>query len=108
MVAGSPSATPQESSPPAVSAGFDAVYSKYSNVAKETTSRRIFQEAYGAEYPADVDPHSHCTYTDLRRISRELQVGPGHTIVDLGCGRGGPGLWVARETGSASSWPAAR
>jgi SAM-dependent methyltransferase len=101
MVAYSQSGAQQETSSPAVSAGFDAMYSKYSNVAKVTTGRRIFQEAYGDDYPADVEPHSHCTYTDLRRIARELQVGPGQTIVDLGCGRGGPGLWVARETGAA-------
>ena len=25
---------------------------------------------------------------------------PGQTLVDLGCGRGGPGLWLAREAGA--------
>ncbi|MGO9603971.1 MAG: class I SAM-dependent methyltransferase [Candidatus Binataceae bacterium] len=30
-----------------------------------------------------------------------LKVGRGQTIADLGCGRGGPGQWIARTTGAA-------
>lgn len=29
-----------------------------------------------------------------------LRVGPGQKIADLGCGRGGPGQWIARATGA--------
>jgi ubiquinone/menaquinone biosynthesis C-methylase UbiE len=65
------------------------------------TRRRIRHEVYGDEYPEEVDPRSYLTWTELRRISRELGVGPGATLIDLGCGPGGPGLWVARETGAA-------
>ena len=62
---------------------------------------RILREVYGDDYPAEADPRSFITLTELRRIALELRVGPGQTIVDLGCGHGGPGLWVARETGAA-------
>jgi ubiquinone/menaquinone biosynthesis C-methylase UbiE len=48
----------------------------------------------------EADPRSYVTLTELRAIARDLGVGPGRTIVDLGCGQGGPSLWVARETGA--------
>jgi SAM-dependent methyltransferase len=63
--------------------------------------QRIRRRIFGAEYPEEADPNSFVTLTDLRRIARELRVGAGQLIVDLGCGRGGPGLWVARATGAA-------
>src|SRR3712207_6401443 len=65
------------------------------------TRRRIRREVYGDEYPDNVDPRSYVTWTELRRIAHELGVGPGARFIDLGCGPGGPGLWVARETGAA-------
>ncbi len=39
-------------------------------------------------------------FTDLQNIVRYLNIGPGETVIDLDCGRGGPGMWVAREVGA--------
>ena len=64
------------------------------------TRQRIRREVYGGEYPVEADPRSFVTLTELRAIARDLGVGPGQSIVDLGCGQGGPSLWVARETGA--------
>jgi len=79
----------------------DAYSTKWGSHIESPTRSRIRREVYGDEYPADVDPRSFLTWTELRRIARELRVGPGDTFVDLGCGQGGPCLWVARETGAA-------
>jgi SAM-dependent methyltransferase len=38
--------------------------------------------------------------TELRRFAHELHAAPGQCLVDAGCGRGGPGLWVAAVTGA--------
>jgi ubiquinone/menaquinone biosynthesis C-methylase UbiE len=65
------------------------------------TRQRIRHEVYGDEYPVEADPRSFVILTELRAIARDLGVGPGQTIVDLGCGQGGPSLWVARESGAA-------
>jgi SAM-dependent methyltransferase len=65
---------------------------------KSPTLREIWTSAYGDDYPVEADPSSFVTLTDLERFARELCVGPGHTFTDIGCGRGGPGLWVARKT----------
>ena len=64
------------------------------------TNLRIWREAYGDGYPAEAEPHSFVTKTDLARIVDLLAIGSGNTLIDLGCGRGGPGLWLARATGA--------
>ncbi len=37
----------------------------------------------------------------LRYVAQALDLSRGRTLVDLGCGRAGPGLWLARE---ADAW----
>ncbi|MEU3766548.1 class I SAM-dependent methyltransferase [Amycolatopsis keratiniphila] len=61
-------------------------------------SARIWAEVYGDEYPAELDTYSFVTRTDLRRIAAEARLKPGGRLADIGCGRGGPGLWVAART----------
>ena len=79
----------------------DAYSAKWGSHVESPSRGRIRREVYGDEYPEEVDPRSYLTWTELRRIARELRVGPGDAFIDLGCGQGGPGLWVARETGAA-------
>src|SRR6516164_4453507 len=61
---------------------------------------RIWQQVYGPEYPSWADPFSYLSVTELRRFAHELRAGSGQTVVDAGCGRGAPGLWVAAVTGT--------
>jgi ubiquinone/menaquinone biosynthesis C-methylase UbiE len=63
-------------------------------------SARIWREVLGDEYPAAIDPHSFTTVSELRRFADELRLAPGQVLADVGCGRGGPGLWVAAATGA--------
>jgi SAM-dependent methyltransferase len=77
---------------------FDTLFAA---IAHSPTLRRIWHDAYGRDYPEEADPFSFVTLTDLRRMAAELAVGPGQVVVDLACGRGGPGLWVAQETGAS-------
>ena len=58
--------------------------------------RRLWAEAMGEEYPAEVEPFSACSRWLLGRIVAALGLRPDGRLVDLGCGRGGPGLWLAR------------
>jgi SAM-dependent methyltransferase len=59
----------------------------------------IWRDVYADEYPAEIEPFGFVTRTDLRAFVDVLQVDRSATLLDMGCGRGGPGLWVARETG---------
>jgi SAM-dependent methyltransferase len=61
---------------------------------------RVWREVFGDEYPEGVDPYSYVTASELRRFAADLGVGAGDTLVDVGCGRGGAGLWVALATGA--------
>src|SRR6266404_6190586 len=62
--------------------------------------RRLYVEAYGEEYPADVGTDGYITLSELRQMAEALHVGPGDKIADMGCGRGGPGQWIAGVTGA--------
>jgi ubiquinone/menaquinone biosynthesis C-methylase UbiE len=68
---------------------------------KSETLRRIFAEAYGDDYPREADPSSFISLSDLKRIAALLDVDETKQFVDLACGRGGPGMWIARETGAS-------
>ncbi len=75
---------------------FETTYASPASPVQE----RVWREAFGDEYPEGVDPYSYVTASELRRFAADLAVGSGDTLVDLGCGRGGAGLWVALSTGA--------
>ena len=77
---------------------FNAIYASPPN---SPTRRAIFREVYGADYPEEVAPTSYITMPLLRRMAQSIAAGPGASLVDVGCGRAGPSLWVARETGAS-------
>lgn len=60
---------------------------------------RIWSEVFGDEYPANLDINSFVSISELNRFVGELRLSPGDVLVDVGCGRGGPGLWVATQAG---------
>jgi SAM-dependent methyltransferase len=64
-------------------------------------SARIWREVMGDEYPAELETFSFVSRTELAKFVRDLAVGPESLFADIGCGRGGPGLWVAAQTGAS-------
>lgn len=68
---------------------------------QSTTVDRIYRAAFGGDYPEAAQPNAFYSRTTLQRLAAALRIGPGHTVVDLGCGHGGPGLWVAQQTGAS-------
>lgn len=79
------------------SADFD---SEFAAAAKSATYRRLAREASGDDFPEGADPYSFTTRSELDLIARFLEIGSGLTLVDIACGQGGPGLWVARSAGA--------
>jgi RimJ/RimL family protein N-acetyltransferase/ubiquinone/menaquinone biosynthesis C-methylase UbiE len=64
---------------------------------------RVYREAVHASragLPEWLVPFSVTNLADLERIALEIGVGPNETFVDLGCGSGGPTLWMAERTGA--------
>lgn len=81
-----------------VAAGYDAVYAA---LPQSATFARIWREhALAADYPAGFEHISFLTLGEMRLMADALRLGAGATLLDLGCGMGGPGLWLAREAGA--------
>jgi SAM-dependent methyltransferase len=77
---------------------------RYSSVLARSgspTLRAIFREAYGDDYPAEADPFGFVSLSELRAMADHLGGAGVSRLLDVGCGRGGPGLWIARELGAS-------
>ena len=82
----------------AVLEGYDAVYDA---LPRSETFRRLWRmNAYGGDFPEQFAHIGFLTVAEARRLRELLQVRPGEMLTDLACGAGGPGLWMARETGA--------
>src|SRR6478672_6257796 len=64
------------------------------------TLRRIWRNAYREDYPEEVNPSAFYSRSTLLHLRAGLRLVEGDTIVDLGCGNGGAGLWITRELGT--------
>jgi SAM-dependent methyltransferase len=60
--------------------------------------QRIWQAVLGEQYLAEIQAFGFVTATDLQDIADAVGPLEGRTLADIGCGGGGPGLWVARRT----------
>lgn len=77
-----------------------SVFSEEFAAPESAVQARVWAEVLGAEYPAELAPYSYTTRSELALFAAEVRVGPGELLVDVGSGRGGPGLWVAATTGA--------
>ena len=81
-----------------VAQGYDAVYEA---MPRSPTLLRLWkQHAAGEDYPDDFSHISFVTIEDLRELAGALGLSRGSRFADVACGMGGPGLWIARETGA--------
>jgi ubiquinone/menaquinone biosynthesis C-methylase UbiE len=71
---------------------------------RSTNGSEVYREAVRVSangLPDWLLPFSIVNARLLERIALELSVGEGDTFLDLGCGAGGPALWVAERTGAS-------
>ena len=78
------------------SALFDQTFAQPESRVEE----RVWREVYGDEYLEGFGTHSYLSRTELDRFVEELCLSVSDLLADLGCGRGGPGLWVIAQTGA--------
>lgn len=60
----------------------------------------LHAELLGEGMPPSVQPFSFVPLAGLEALAASLAMQPGQTLVDLGCGQGGPGLWLADRAGA--------
>lgn len=81
-----------------VATGYNALYMRWNRSPK---LRRIWRElAAGPGYPEEFPHISFLTRAELALLAEALRLDSKGVLVDLSCGAGGPGLWVARESGA--------
>lgn len=83
--------------PPPTRHTFDAAFRAIDRGGRVMTA--CYLDAFGDDALADADPYSAIALSELRWLIRSAGLVTGQTVVDLGCGRGGPGLVLARSTG---------
>jgi ubiquinone/menaquinone biosynthesis C-methylase UbiE len=82
--------------PPLTAADFDRQFAATGGSSLVDT---IAEQALGDQAVPGMPIFSFVTRWDLQQAIEALRLGPGQVLLDLACGRGGPGLWLAREMG---------
>jgi SAM-dependent methyltransferase len=81
-----------------IATGYDAFYSAWG---RSPALRRIWREhVSGLDYPEEFAHISFLPLAQLRALGAGLGLGAQQLLVDLACGAGGPGLWIAQQSGA--------
>jgi SAM-dependent methyltransferase len=72
----------------------------YAGISRDSLVHDLHRQALGEEYPAGIEVIGACTRGTLERALAGLSLRAGGLLVDLGCGLGGPGRWLARASGA--------
>lgn len=83
----------------AVLDGYDAVYDA---LPRGQTFNRLWRtHAYRGDFPEEFAHIGFLTVAEAQRMRELLQIAPGGVLADLACGAGGPGLWMAAQSGAS-------
>jgi SAM-dependent methyltransferase len=70
----------------------------FTDIAASDARQRLFTECLGV--PPEVGPSNVVPLSGLQEVAAAVLLEPGAVLVDVACGRGGPGMWISRETGA--------
>jgi SAM-dependent methyltransferase len=79
--------------------GYDSIYDALPR--GETFNCLWRTNAYGGEFPEEFAHIGFLTIAEAQRMCELLQLRTGDVLADLACGAGGPGLWMAKESGAS-------
>jgi len=83
----------------AVRTGYDAVYTALPR--SDTFNRLWRSNAYRDQFPAEFAHSGFLTLSEAQHLLELLAPASGEVVVDVACGTGGPGLWIAQQTGTS-------
>jgi len=67
----------------------------FADIAASAARQRLFTECLGL--PAEIEPSNLLPLDGLATVAQALVVPEDGLLVDVACGRGGPGMWIARR-----------
>jgi SAM-dependent methyltransferase len=70
----------------------------FADIAASDARQRLFTECLGV--PPEVGPSNMVPLIGLQAVAAAVALERGAVLVDVACGRGGPGMWISRETGA--------
>ena len=70
----------------------------YAEMGRSASRDQIVRRALGL--PSDMDASGLLPWVGVTEVAAALNLAPGQLLVDLGCGRGGYSLEIARQTGA--------
>jgi SAM-dependent methyltransferase len=76
-------------------ATFESIFDEPASRVEAEVWSRVLRD----DYPLGLDTYSWTTWSELQRIADDLRCRSDDLLLDVVCGRGGPGLWVAATTG---------
>ena len=79
---------------------YDELYARRAARTETSNAAPLLRSLCGDDWLWETGATNWITRTELSRIPSELGIGAGATFVDLGCGNGTPGLWIAEQTGA--------
>lgn len=79
---------------------YAAVFDKVFSVPMSGIEHEIWRRVFGEEYPDGLDTYSYVSRTELAEFAEAIAEADAHRILDVGCGRGGCGLWMSEATGA--------
>jgi SAM-dependent methyltransferase len=77
-----------------------AAFTDAFSVGGTPVEQQVYAAVLGDEHPAELDTYSCLTRDELARMTAWLAGPWTGLLVDVGCGRGGPGVWVASRCGA--------
>ena len=83
--------------PDPIAEGYDAVYRAWHSPSFHAIWART---AVAGDIAPGFEHLNFASVAQLERIVADLRLRPGDRLLDVACGAGGPGLWVARATGA--------
>src|SRR3954452_17668018 len=78
--------------------GYSAVYDALPN--GETFNRIWREKAYRGEFPLEYAHSGFLTVTEAERLRSLLALEAACLLAEAACGAGGPGLWMATQSGA--------
>lgn len=88
-------AAAEDSGPPAAS-DFDEGFT----AAQASSGLRRVWRAAEPDLPPEIEPFSFVSINLLDQVAAGLGLSPASSLIDLACGRGGPGMWLAKKAGA--------